>query len=178
MRVEASVAVDVAARRVRSSASASGGEEDVTTGIWHDEGEPGVEAGSEEATCRQRTMKESVKMLQTEEKTKECDSGGELGDMGVVAGGGAESQDQEVRAQRGRRELGEEERRHRRGTCVSCCRNHLLTRTNFIREKLRTLSPPPSSAPCEAGEATTCTLSDADVSGVTRRPSVACSAST
>ena len=123
MRVEASVAVDVAARRVRSSASASGGEEDVTTGIWHDEGEPGVEAGSEEATCRQRTMKESVKMLQTEEKTKECDSGGELGDMGVVAGGGAESQDQEVRAQRGRRELGEEERRHRRGTCVSCCRN-------------------------------------------------------
>ena len=122
LRVEASVAVDVAARRARSSASASGGEEDVTTGIWHDEGEPGVEAGSEEATCRQRTMKESVKMLQTEEKTKECDSGGELGDMGVVAGGGAESQDQEVRAQRGRRELGEEERRHRRGTCVSCCR--------------------------------------------------------
>jgi len=122
LRVEASVAVDVAARRARSSASASGGEEDVTTGIWHDEGEPGVEAGSEEATCRQRTMKESVKMLQTEEKTKECDSGGELGDMGVVAGGGAESQDQEVRAQRGRRELGEEERRHRRGTCVSCCK--------------------------------------------------------
>ena len=121
LRVEASVAVDVAARRARSSASASGGEEDVTTGIWHDEGEPGVEAGSEEATCRQRTMKESVKMLQTEEKTKECDSGGELGDMGVVAGGGAESQDKEVRAQRGRRELGEEERRHRRGTCVSCC---------------------------------------------------------
>ena len=118
MRVEASVAVDVAARRARSSASASGGEEDVTTGIWHDEGEPGVEAGSEEATCRQRTMKESVKMLQTEEKTKECDSGGELGDMGVVAGGGAESQDQEVRAQRGRRELGEEERRHQRGACV------------------------------------------------------------
>lgn len=118
LRVEASVAVDVAARRARSSASASGGEEDVTTGIWHDEGEPGVEAGSEEATCRQRTMKESVKMLQTEEKTKECDSGGELGDMGVVAGGGAESQDQEVRAQRGRRERGEEERRHRRGTCV------------------------------------------------------------
>ena len=49
---------------------------------------------------------------------KECDSRGELGDMGVVAGGGAESQDQEVRAQRYRRELGEEERRHRRGTCV------------------------------------------------------------
>ena len=40
---------------------------------------------------------------------KECDSRGELGDMGVVAGGGAESQDQEVRAQRNRRELGEEE---------------------------------------------------------------------
>ena len=64
--------------------------------------------------------------VQTEEKTKECDSGGELGDMGVVAGGGAESQDQEVRAQRGRRELGEEERRHRRGTCVSCCRREKL----------------------------------------------------
>ena len=51
-----------------------------------------------------------MKMLQTEERTKECDSQGELGDMGVVAGGGAESQDQEVRAQRNRRELGEEER--------------------------------------------------------------------
>ena len=101
----------------------SRGEEDVTMGIFDHAGEPGVEAGSEEATCRQRTMKESVKMLQTEEKTKECDSGGELGDMGVVAGGGAESQDKEARAQRGRRELGEEERRHRRGTCVSCCRN-------------------------------------------------------
>ena len=122
LRVEASIAVDVAARRAGSSASASSGEEDVTMGIWYDEGEPGVEAGSEEATCRQRATKESMKMLQTEEKTKECDSGGELGDMGVVAGGGAESQDQEVRAQRCRRELGEEERRHRRGTCVSCCR--------------------------------------------------------
>ena len=53
----------------------------------------------------------------TEERMKECDSRGEPGDMGVVAGGGAESQDQEVRAQRYRRELGEEERRHRRGTC-------------------------------------------------------------
>ena len=54
----------------------------------------------------------------TEERMKERDSRGELGDMGVVAGRGAESQDQEVRAQRYRRELGEEERRHRRGTCV------------------------------------------------------------
>ena len=48
--------------------------------------------------------------------------------------------------------------------------------------RLRTLSPPPSSAPCEASEVTTCVpsdaLSDADVLGVTRRPSVACSAST
>jgi len=112
LRVEALVDVDVAARRAGSSASASGGEEDVTTGFWHDEGEPGVEAGSEEATCRRRTLKESVRMLQTEEKTKECGSGGDLGDMDVVAGGGAECQDQEVRAQRGRRELGEEERRH------------------------------------------------------------------
>ena len=63
-------------------------------------------------------VKESMKMFQTEERTKECDSRGELGDMGVVAGDGAESQDQEVRAQRYRRELGEEERRHRRGACV------------------------------------------------------------
>ena len=105
----------MAARRAGSSAWASSGEEDVTMGILGDEGEPGVEAGSEEATCRQRATKESMKMLQTEERTKECDSRGELGDMGVVAGDGAESQDQEVRAQRGRRELGEEERRHRRG---------------------------------------------------------------
>ena len=64
--------------------------------------------------------------VQTEERTKECDSRGELGDMGVVAGDGAESQDQEVRAQRYRRELGEEERRHRRGTCVIYI-NPLLT---------------------------------------------------
>ena len=87
-------------------------------GILGDEGEPGVEAGSEEAACRQRATKESMKMLQTEERTNERDSRGELGDMGVVAGDGAESQDQEVRAQRCRRELGEEERRHRRRTCV------------------------------------------------------------
>ena len=58
---------------------------------------------------------EHVVTLETEERMKECDSRGELGDMGVVAGGGAESQDQVVRAQRNRRELGEEERRHRRG---------------------------------------------------------------
>jgi hypothetical protein len=72
-------------------------------GTLGDDGEPGVETGSEEATCRQRATKESMKMLQTEERTKECDSRGELGDMGVVAGDGAESQDQEVRAQRYRR---------------------------------------------------------------------------
>ena len=57
---------------------------------------------------------------------KECDSRGELGDMGVVAGGGAESQDQVVRAQRNRRELGEEERRHRRRTCVIYDRFEIL----------------------------------------------------
>ena len=108
----------MAARRAGSSAWASSGEEDVTMGILGDEGEPGVEAGSEEAACRQRATKESMKMLQTEERTNERDSRGELGDMGVVAGDGAESQDQEVRAQRCRRELGEEERRHRRRTCV------------------------------------------------------------
>ena len=88
------------------------------TGIMSDVGELGVEAGSEGARCRQKAAKESMMVLQAEERMKECDSRGELGDMGVVAGGGAESQDQEVRAQRYRRELGEEERRHRRRTCV------------------------------------------------------------
>ena len=120
LRVEASIAVDGGEEGRDGSAWASSGEEDVTMGILGDEGEPGVEAGSEEATCRQRATKESMKMLQTEERTKECDSRGELGDMGVVAGDGAESQDQEVRAQRYRRELGEEERRHRRGTPNVC----------------------------------------------------------
>ena len=64
----------MAARRAGSSAWASSGEEDVTMGILGDEGEPGVEAGSEEATCRQRATKESMKMLQTEERTNERDS--------------------------------------------------------------------------------------------------------
>ena len=40
------------------------------------------------------------------------------------------------------------------------------------------LPPPPSSAPCEAGEATTCTLSVAHEMGATRRSSGACSART
>ena len=60
LRVEALVDVDVAARRAGSSASASGGEEDVTTGFWHDEGEPGVEAGSEEATCATRGLARAI----------------------------------------------------------------------------------------------------------------------
>ena len=109
MRVEASIAVDGGEQGRELGLWASSGEEDVTTGILGDVGEPGVEAGSEEATCRQRAAKGSMMALQAEERTKECDSRGELGDMGVVAGGGAESQDQEVRAQRNRRELGEEE---------------------------------------------------------------------
>ena len=50
----------------------------------------------------------------TEERMKECDSRGELGDMGVVEGDGVVNRDQEARAQRYRRELGEEDRRHRR----------------------------------------------------------------
>ena len=54
-------------------------------GILGDEGEPGVEAGSEEAACRQRAAKGSMMALQAEERTKECDSRGELGDMGVVS---------------------------------------------------------------------------------------------
>ena len=103
-------------------------------GILGDEGEPGVEAGSEEAACWQRATKESMKMLQTEERTNERDSRGELGDMGVVAGDGAESQDQEVRAQRCRRELGEEERRHRRRTCV-------IYMTRLDSETTRTPTP-------------------------------------
>ena len=118
MRVEASMVVDGGEEGREVGLSVERREEDVITGILSDEGEPGVEAGSEEATCRQRAAKGSMMALQAEERTKECDSRGELGDMGVVAGGGAESQDQEVRAQRYRRELGEEERRHRRGACV------------------------------------------------------------
>ena len=76
---------------------------------------------------RQRAAKGSMMALQAEERTKECDSRGELGDMGVVAGGGAESQDQEVRAQRNRRELGEEERRHRRRTRKLIYITHFLS---------------------------------------------------
>ena len=60
LRVEAMVAVDVAAKRAGSSASASSGEWDVSMGIWYDEGEPGVEAGSEDVTCRRRAAKESM----------------------------------------------------------------------------------------------------------------------
>ena len=48
----------------------------------------------------------------------------------------------------------------------------------FSARKLCTLIPPPSSAPCEAGEATTCTLSVAHGLGATRRSSGAFSAST
>ena len=70
---------------------------------------------------------EHVVTLETEERMKECGSRGELGDVGVLAGGGEENQDQEVRAQKGRREHGEEERRHRQRACVIY---------NFIREGL------------------------------------------
>ena len=96
----------------------SRGEEDVTTGIFDHAGEPGVEAGSEDATCRGRAAKESMETLEAEERMKECGSRGEFGDVDVVAGGGAGNQDQEARAQKCRREHGEEERRHRRGACV------------------------------------------------------------
>ena len=41
---------------------------------------------------------EHVVTLETEERAKECGSRGELGDVGVLAGGGEENQDQEVRA--------------------------------------------------------------------------------
>ena len=90
----------------------------MTTGIFDHAGEPGVEAGSEDATCRGRAAKESMETLEAEERMKECGSRGEFGDVDVVAGGGAGNQDQEARAQKCRREHGEEERRHRRGACV------------------------------------------------------------
>ena len=60
----------------------------------------------------------------------------------------------------------------------------VIASINYLRKKesnamrLRTLIPPPSSAPCEAGEATTCTLSVAHGLGATRRSSGAFSAST
>ena len=41
---------------------------------------------------------EHVVTFETEERMKECGSRGELGDVGVAAGGGAENQDQEARA--------------------------------------------------------------------------------
>ena len=47
----------MAASRAGSSAWASSGEEDVTTGILGDVGEPGVEAGSGDATCRHSYQK-------------------------------------------------------------------------------------------------------------------------
>lgn len=49
-----------AAKRVLGSAWASSGDADVTMGFLGDEGEPGVEAGPEEATCRRRTTKETA----------------------------------------------------------------------------------------------------------------------
>ena len=87
-----------AERRAVRSAWASRGEKDVTMGIFGHAGEPGVEAGSEETTWQQRAAKESMKMLETKERMEECGSRGELGDVRVAAGGGAENQDQEARA--------------------------------------------------------------------------------
>ena len=49
---------------------------------------------------------------------------------------------------------------------------------SFSTLRLRTLSPPPSSAAHEPGEATTCALSVAYSLGATRRRSGVCSAST
>ena len=63
---------------------------------------------------------EHVVTLETEERMKECGSRGEFGDVDVVAGGGAGNQDQEARAQKCRREHGEEERRHRRAEERAC----------------------------------------------------------
>jgi len=58
------------------------GEEDVTTGIFGHAGEPGVEAGSEDATCRRRAAKESMETLETEERMKECGSHAERRELG------------------------------------------------------------------------------------------------
>ena len=58
MRVEASIAVDGGEEGRELSLGVERREEDVTTGILGHEGEPGVEAGSEETTCRRRAAKE------------------------------------------------------------------------------------------------------------------------
>ena len=123
----------------------SRGEEDVTTGIFDHAGEPGVEAGSEDATCRRRAAKESMETLEAEERMKECGSRGEFGDVDVVAGGGAGNQDQEARAQKCRREHGEEERRHRRGACVIYILDSLRTNHSTLqRGMLHTAAEGPS----------------------------------
>ena len=114
-------------------------------GIFDHAGEPGVEAGSEDATCRRRAAKESMETLEAEERMKECSSRGEFGDVDVVAGGGAGNQDQEARAQKCRREHGEEERRHRRGACVIYILDSLRTNHSTLqRGMLHTAAEGPS----------------------------------
>ena len=63
----------------------------------------------------------------------ECDSRGELGDMGdcIVAGGGAENQDQEARAQRCRRKHGVRSARTRATTSARSVR-YYYTRNIYI----------------------------------------------
>ena len=87
-RVEASIVVDGGEAGREVGLSVERREEDVITGILSDVGELGVEAGSEEARCRQKAAKESMMALQAEERMKECDSQGELGDMGVDCSSG------------------------------------------------------------------------------------------
>ena len=60
MRVEASIVVDGGEEGRDVGLSVERREEDVITGILSDEGEPGVEAGSEDVTCRRRAAKESM----------------------------------------------------------------------------------------------------------------------
>ena len=71
----------------------------------------------------------------------ECDSRGELGDMGdcIVAGGGAENQDQEARAQRCRRKHGVRSARTRATTSARSVR-YYYTRNIYI---YITFAPPP-----------------------------------
>ena len=67
---------------------------------------------------------------------------------------------------------------YQRQSPVPIAAQRRMLQKNARGAKLCTLSPPTSSAACEAGEATTCTLSVAHEMGATRRSSGECSACT
>ena len=54
----------------------------------------------------------------------------------------------------------------------------IYKRGHLFDRRVSTPTSPPTRALCDPSEVTTCVPSDAYVLGVTRRPSVACSAST